>query len=151
MAHRPLAVRLIAGYLLVKAAVLIACVAAVHFRPSVRSTANEVIEGLIPMIMAWREPAHDIWLAPIFALADATLGVGIWFLQKWARTLVVIDLAWLYGRALVGLPVTLALYYRDKVHFQNPSVYFDINFVAGIVMLAALCDPDMKRAFGMRF
>jgi hypothetical protein len=102
------------------------------------------------MIAALREPAHDIWLVPVFALVDATLCFGIWFLQKWARTIVVIDLAWLYGRALLGLPVTLA-FYRHEAHFQNPSVYFDINIVAGIMILAALCDPDVKRAFDVRF
>jgi hypothetical protein len=105
------------------------------------------------MVMALRvstrEPILDIWSAPLFALVDATLGTGIWFLQKWARIIVVIDLAWLYGRALIGLPVAIALY-RDNVHFQNPSVYFDINFVAGLMILAALCDPYVKQAFGFR-
>ena len=150
MNRRTLAVKLIALYLRLKATVLIVCVVAVHFWPSTQPTANGIIEGLVPMIMALREPVLDIWLALLFVLVDATLGTGIWFLQKWARTIVVIDLVWLYGRALLGLPATLA-FYRDKVHFQNPSVYFDINIVAGIMILAALCDPDVKRAFGMRF
>jgi hypothetical protein len=143
MNSRPLAVGLVALYLCLKAAALTVCVIAVHLQPSTQSTANRVIEGLVPFIMA----THDIWSAPLFALVDATLGIGIWFLQKWARTIVVIDLAWLYGRALVGLPVVLAA----GGHSQNPSMYFDINIVAGIMMLAALCDPDVKRAFGMRF
>jgi hypothetical protein len=150
MNSRPLAVRLVALYLCLKATGLTVCVIAVHLQPSTQSTANAVIEGLVPMIAALREPAHDIWLVPVFALVDATLCFGIWFLQKWARTIVVIDLAWLYGRALLGLPVTLA-FYRHEAHFQNPSVYFDINIVAGIMILAALCDPDVKRAFDVRF
>jgi len=150
MTHRPFAVTLIAAYLWLKAAVLMACVVAVHYHPSAQPTANEIIEGLVPMIMAWKEPAHDIWLALLFTLVDAMLGTGIWFLQRWARTFVVIDLAWLYGRALIGLPVSLYLNYQDRAHFQNPSVYFDINIVAGIFILAALCDPDVKRAFGIR-
>jgi hypothetical protein len=103
------------------------------------------------MIMGWHEPAQDIWLAPLFVLVEATLATGIWFLQKWARTIVVIDLAWLYGRALVGLPITLALCHRHEVHFQNPSLYFDINVLAGLIVLGALLDPDVKHAFGMRF
>jgi hypothetical protein len=147
--HRPLAVWLIAAYLWLKATVLMVCAVAVHFRPSTRPTANGVIEGLVPMIMAWEEPEHDIWLAPLFVLVDATLGTGIWFLQKWARTIVVIDLAWLYGRALVGLPMALA-YHRDKVQFQSPPIYFDVNIAAGLFILAALCDPDVRRAFRVR-
>ncbi len=147
MNSRPLVLWLVALYLCLKAAALTVCVIAVHLQSSTQPTANRVIEGLVPLIMAWREPAHDIWLAPLFALVDATLGIGIWFLQKWARTIVVIDLAWLFGRAIVGLPMVLAF----GGHSQNPSVYFDINIVAGILMLAALCDPDVKRAFGVRF
>ena len=149
MTHRPFAVQLIAAYLWLKATVLIACVVVVHFRPSTRPIANGVIEGLVPMIMAWGEPAHDIWLAPLFILVDATLGSGVWFLQKWARTIVVVDLIWLYGRALLGMPVVLA-FHRDKPHIQSLPVSFEINLAAGIVILAALCDPDVKRAFGVR-
>ena len=144
MNHRPLAVRLIAFYLWLKAIALIVCVIAEHLRPFTQSAANGIIEDMVPMIMALRDPRLDIWLAPIFILVDVTLGFGIWFLQKWARIIVVIDLAWLYGRALLGLPVALALH----GHFRNPSVYFDLNIVAGIMILAALYDPDVKRAFG---
>ena len=149
--HRPIAVLLIAFYLWLKAIVLTGCVITVHFNPSTQFTANRIIEGLVPVIMAYREPPWDIWLAPVFISVDATLATGIWFLQKWARTVVVLDLAWLYGRALIGLPIALALYRRGEVHYQSPSAYFQINLVAGIVMLAALLDPDVKRAFGTRF
>jgi hypothetical protein len=147
MNHRPLAVQLIAFYLWLKAIVLTGCLIAAHLHPATQSTANGIIEGLVPMVTAWREPALDIWLAPLFVLVDSTLGTGIWFLQGWARTIVVIDLTWLYSRALLGIPATIALYHMGKVHFRNPSVYFGINLVAGIVILAALCDPDLKRAF----
>jgi hypothetical protein len=150
---RPFAVQLIAAYLWLKAIVLIVCAVAARLHPSVRLTANEIIEGLVPMIMAWAGAAHDteydIWMAPLFAVVDATLGTGIWFLQKWARTIVVVDLAWLYGRALLGLPIALAFYssHKDKVHPANLSVYFGINILAGLFILAALCDPDVRRAF----
>jgi len=149
MTHRPFAVALIAVYLWLKAAVLLVCVVAVHYHPSVQPTTKEIIEGLVPYIMALKDSEIDIWLAPLFALVDATLGTGIWFLQRWARTVVVIDLAWLFGRALAGVSLALAIY-RDKIHFRNPLVYFDINIMAGIMILAALCDPDVKRAFGIR-
>jgi hypothetical protein len=149
LARSPVVIRLIAAYLWLKAAVLVVCVFAVYLRPSARPTANSIIEGLVPMIMAWREPAQDIWLAPIFAFVDVVLGIGIWFLQKWARTVVVVDLVWLYGRALLGLPAALA--YGSKAHLRNPSAYFDLNIVAGLLILAALCDPGVKRAFGIRF
>jgi predicted membrane protein len=61
-------------------------------------------------------------------------------------------LGWLYGRVLLGLPVALAYYsfHRTKIQPINLPVSFEINIVAGIMILAALCDPDLKRAFGRR-
>lgn len=149
MNHRPLASQLIALYLWLKATALIACAITAYLRPSTQSTANGVIEGLVPMIMAWREPADDIWLALLFALVDATLGTGIWFLQRWARTIIVIDLTWLFGRAAVGLLALVAIR-PNGLHFRNPSPYFSINLVASFFILGSLLDPDVMRAFGKR-
>ena len=153
MNHRPLPVKLISLYLWLKAAALTACTIAVHLAPSTQTMANGIIEGLVPTIMALKSHTLTIWLAPIFVLVDTTLATGIWFLQKWARIVVVIDLTWLYGRALFGLPVALAFYFSHKAKFHsiNLPASFEINIVAGILILAALCDPDVKRAFGMRF
>lgn len=96
-----------------------------------------------------RDPGTDIWLAPVFALVDVTLGVGVWLLQRWARTLIVIDLTWLFGRALVGLAAAL-VFFHGAVDFQNLSRYFIINLVASLMTLAFLLDSDVKRAFGLR-
>jgi hypothetical protein len=150
--NRPFAVRIIAFYLWLKAAVLAACTVAAHLAPSTHDKASLIIIGLVPMIMALKSETLPIWLAPVFVLVDATLGSGVWFLQKWARTIVVVDLAWLYGRALLALPVALAYYsfHRAKIQPINLPVSFEINIVAGIFILAALCDPDVKRAFGAR-
>jgi hypothetical protein len=149
MNHKPLAVKLIAFYLWLKAAALILSAISAYLYPSVQSTANGVIEDLVPMIMAWREPAHDIWLALLFALVDATLGIGIWFLQKWARIIIVIDLTWLFGRAAVGL-LMIAAIHPNGLHFRNPSPYFSINIVASLFILCGLLDPDVMRVFGKR-
>jgi hypothetical protein len=115
---------------------------------------KQIIESIVPTIAAVQRGHQDdflldVWLAPVFVVIDSALGLGIWFLQRWARTLVVIDLTWLYGRALVGL-IIVATVYRDSVRFVHPTIYFEINLLAGIIMLAALVDPDVKRAFGIR-
>jgi hypothetical protein len=104
------------------------------------------------MIMALESATLPIWLAPVFVLVDTTLATGIWFLQKWARTIIIIDLGWLYGRALLGLFVGLAYYssHRAKIQPMNLPVSFEINIVAGIMILAALFDPDVKKAFRFR-
>jgi len=104
------------------------------------------------MIMELKSETLPIWLAPVFVLVDTTLATGIWFLQKWARTIIVIDLGWLYGRVLLGLTVALPYYsfHRAQIQPINFPVSFEINIMAGIMILAALCDPDLKRAFGKR-
>jgi hypothetical protein len=150
--NRPLAVRLIAFYLWLKAAVLAACTIAAHLAPSTHDKASLIIIGLVPMIMELKSETLPIWLAPVFVLVDTTLATGIWFLQKWARTIIVIDLGWLYGRVLLGLTVALPYYsfHRAQIQPINFPVSFEINIMAGIMILAALCDPDLKRAFGKR-
>ena len=146
MSNRPIVVRLIATYLWLKAIVLMACVIAMHFRPSVRGVANGVIEDLVPMIAGLRTPDADIWLAPLFAIIDTVLGTGIWFRQGWARVVIVIDLTWLFGRAAFGVLLALAALH-SKVHFRTPSPYFVINIVASLTILGCLLDPDIKRFF----
>lgn len=149
MTRQPIAVRLIAAYLWLKAAVLVMCVVAAHFRPSVQPKANGIIEDLVPMIMGLKVPEIDIWLAPIFVLVDVALGAGVWFLQSWARVIVVIDLTWLFCRAAVGL-MALAIIRPEMAHSQAPSPYFAINVLASLVMLGCLLDPDIQSAFRRR-
>jgi branched-subunit amino acid ABC-type transport system permease component len=149
MINRPAKVKFVAFYLCAKAAALGGCVLSVHFWPDTLLAANGLIEGLVPFIGALRDPGADIWLAPLFALVDVTLGVGVWLLQRWARTLIVIDLTWLFGRALVGLAAVLIVFH-GAVHFQNTSRYFTVNLMASLITLAFLLDSDVKRAFGLR-
>ena len=98
------------------------------------------------MIMGLKEPQIDIWLAPLFVLVDTVLGAGIWFLQSWARVIILIDLTWLFGRAAVGL-MALLVVHPKVVHFRPLSPYFAINVLASLMMLGCLLDPDITHAF----
>lgn len=149
MVHRPLAVKFIAAYLLLKAAALSLCVIVARLHPSTHPAANGIIEDLVPMLLGIHEPSADFWWAPVFVAVDVALGVGIWFLQSWARTIIVIDLTWLFGRVTVGL-LALAAIHPKGLHFRNPSPYFSINLVASLIILACLVDPDTRRAFQSR-
>ena len=146
MTHRPIAVRLIATYLWLKATVLIVCVVSMHFRPSVQPTANGIIEDLVPMIMGLKEPEMNIWLAPLFVVIDGVLGAGIWFLQRWARVVIVIDLSWLFVRAAVGL-MALVILHPKGIQFRAPSPYFEVNILVSFMMLSWLLDPDIRHVF----
>jgi hypothetical protein len=146
MIHRPLGVKLIAAYLWLKASALCLIVVAAHLHPSTQPAANGIIEDLVPILLGFHDPSADLWLAPVFVAIDAVLGVGIWFLQGWARIVIVIDLTWLFGRVAVGL-LALAALHPKGLHFRSPSPYFSINLVASLAILVCLVDPGTKRAF----
>jgi hypothetical protein len=150
IARRPLAVKLIAAYLGLKAVVLTLCAAGAHLWPSKHAAANGVIEDLVPMIAELRDARLDLWLAPLFALTDMVLGLGVWFLQNWARIIIIIDLSWLFGRAAAGLLLLPAFAQAYKLHPRAPSPWVAVNLVAGLVTLGCLLDPDLRRAFGGR-
>jgi membrane protease YdiL (CAAX protease family) len=88
-------------------------------------------------------------IAPLFVLVDTVLGAGIWFLQSWARIIILIDLTWLFGRAAVGL-MALVVVHPKVVHFQSSSPYFAINVLVSLMMLSCLLDPDIEHAFQRR-
>ena len=112
-------------------------VVSMHFRPSVQPTANGIIEDLVPMIMGLKEPEMNIWLAPLFVVIDGVLGAGIWFLQRWARVIIVIDLSWLFVRAAVGL-MALVILHPKGIQFRAPSPYFAVNILVSFMMLSWL-------------
>ena len=154
MVQRHIAVRAVSACLLLKAATLALCFLSVHYWPGTKWEVKRIIEGIVPIIAAIQRGHQDdylldIWLAPVFFVIDSALGLGVWFFQRWARALVVIDLIWLYGRALVGLLIVMTVY-RENVQFNSPTISFGINFLAGIFMLVVLLDPDVKRQFGAR-
>jgi hypothetical protein len=149
MGKRPLAVSLVAAYLWFKAMILALCFVASYFRPETQPAMNGVIETLVPVIWGLRKLHADMWLGLLVALIDGSLGIGFWFLQKWAWTVVVLDLTYTLGRGLIGLIAALALY-RDEVHLHRISPLFTINILVSVIMLGTLLDPDVKRAFGKR-
>ncbi len=146
--HRPLGVELIAGYFCLKAAMLPMAVAIAHMSPELQPAANELISHLSPIIHGFRIWGFEVFLALPFALLRLAVGLGIWFLKRWARTIIVLDLLWFFCRAAVGLGILLALDHKLPPLASSPYLAVDIVISASI--LVYLLDPEVKRTFGIR-
>jgi hypothetical protein len=144
--HRPLGVKLIAAYLCLRASALSLAVTFAHLRPELRPVANEFISNLVPFIKRF-DPTLGVALAPLFALLDVVTGVGVWFLQKWARTIVFLNASYAVWRVVIGLAVLMA-FDRKMLSSITWSPYFLFWIASNAVMFGYFYDPGVKRIFG---
>lgn len=138
-AERPLGVKLIAAYFFVKAAALILAATIVNARPDLHSEANEFISVVAFKVV--------VPLPYLTALLDVAVGLGIWFLKRWSRTLFVLINGYGLCRMAIG---SAALWELDRKYLfsQTSSPYFAVNLVAGTFILFYLLNPDVKQLFG---
>ena len=147
--NRPLGVRLIALYFFLKSAILIVTAVTAHIRPELESKANEFISHIVASVQDFDLLSFAVTLAPLYALFYAVLGLGVWFLKRWARLLILMNLLYGLGGAAVGLAILI---------FSNPKAlsslgsnpYLLVGLVVGLLVLRCLLDPDVERAFGVR-
>jgi hypothetical protein len=147
--HRPLGVMLIAGYFCLKAAVLSIAIAIAYTSPELQPDAKDLIAYLVPMITKLHIGSIDFVFALPFALLRLAVGLGIWFLKKWARTLVVLDLSWAFCRAAIGLAMYLSIDHKLPP-LPSSSLYLTIDVIISAYILVYLLDSDVKRTFGVR-
>ncbi len=78
------------------------------------------------------------------------LGLGIWFLQKWARTLAVLDLLWEMLSTLDMLSTTNSAHSFALRPTLAITPYITVELIASMFILVYLYEPHIKRAFGVR-
>ena len=146
---RPLGVKLIALLFLLESIALILAALIGHFRPELRSSANEFVSQRAPLIQAFDLINWGVKLAPLFALFSIVEGLGIWFLKRWARTFVLWDLV---NRLCGGAIAAVMLWSIDRNMLSSiiSKPHFAIGVVINIYIVFFLLDPDAKRAFGMK-
>lgn len=146
--HRPLAVKLIAEYFCLKAVLLTIAVAIVYTSPEIKPAENDFISLLAPIV-----PEHigriGVLFALPFALVRLVIGLGIWFMKKWARMIIVLDLSWAFCSAGIGLATSISFDHKLP-QLPSSSPYLPIDILISILILFYLFDPDVKRAFGVR-
>lgn len=146
---RPLGVTLIALYFFLKSAVLIVTAAIVRMRPELEPQANEFISHIVASVQDFNLLNLAAMLAPLYALFYAVLGLGVWFLRRWARLLILMNLLYGLGGVAVGLTI-LIIFDHKALSSLGSNPYLAFGLVVGLLMLRCLLDPDVERAFGVR-
>jgi hypothetical protein len=148
---RPLAVKLIAAYFCLKASALILAAILAHMKLEIAPAANDLIANLVPIIRRVYANDYAILLAPIFALLEAAVGLGLWFLQKWARTLAVWALVWdvLSTVDMLSIAIPGRPFPGGEPTFAVPP-YIGVELIASLIILFQLFDPSIRRAFAVR-
>jgi len=146
---RPLGVKLVAAFFLLDATALLVAAALGHLLPGFQSSANNFIAQRAPFIRELDLVPFGVSLAPLVACFHAVQGLGIWFLKRWARTFVVLDLIYRLGDAAFAAVLLFGIDRKMLLSIvSTPS--FAISAIAHVLMLFYLLDPDAKRAFGLR-
>src|SRR6266508_3899933 len=131
--RRPFGITLIAAYLILKAVALLMAMAVVHLSSVPQPIASELVSAVSLRI--------HIPLPFPTALLSVTVGLGIWFLKKWARTVIVVVNTYALCRMAVGSAILMAID-RKFLISQTSSPYFALNLIAGIAILVYLLDPE---------
>jgi hypothetical protein len=149
MFGRRLGIKLIVAYLCLKALVIILAVVVGYLNPELQPEMNELISHVIPTIHSYHIDNYVLIYAPLFGILYIVLGFGIWFLKKWAWTIIVVDLSWAFGRAAIGLGMLIV---TDRKTLQSLVLPPDlaVNIIISLFVLVYLINPDIKRTFGMR-
>jgi hypothetical protein len=148
MSRRRLGIKLIAAYLCLKALVLFLVVATVYERPELQPEANKLVLYLIPALQNYQIDNRVI-IAPLFIIFYLILGLGIWFLKKWAWTIIVVDLSWAFARSAVSLSM-LIVFDRKTLQLLEFPPYLAANILLSFFVLVYLINSDVKQAFGWR-
>lgn len=142
----PLGIKLIASLFLLQSASWFIAAGAGYVWPAYRPRMNEFIVQRAPYLKDLRLFDSAYLFTPLLAVFDAAKGLGLWFLQRWARLLIVLDLIyWLGGVGVAA--VTLWFMERGRLQAIVSTPNFAIGFVLSVVILCYLFDPDVRRFF----
>jgi hypothetical protein len=146
---RPFGVKLIAVYLFARAVLLALAGTIAHMKPEMRPELNEFMSELEPILLRLHAVDYAFLVAPVFGFAYAIVALGIWNLQKWARTMVVLNLLYVFVSTGFALAVVAATN-RKMLQSHPISPYFIVDVLAGFLVLGCLLDPDVKKAFNLK-
>jgi|HubBroStandDraft_4_1064222.scaffolds.fasta_scaffold62322_3 hypothetical protein len=148
---RPFGIKLIAAYFWIKGSILLLAGLTAHMRPDVGARANTLIFHLAPSIQQLQQVpvpnSYIAWAGVLFAVAEVVKGLGIWFLQKWARTFIVVTIVLSLGDAMAAAAF---LWGMDRPMLMSivGTPYFPAGLLLSFFILYYLLDPDVKAAFG---
>ena len=142
----PLGIKLIASLFLLESASWFIAAGAGYMWPDYRPRVNEFIVQRAPYLRDLGLFDAAYLFAPLLATFDVAKGLGLWFLQRWARLLIIFGLIyWLGG---VGV-ATVTLWFTERGRLQAivSTPNFAIGFLLSVVILCYFFDPDVRRFF----
>ena len=142
---RFIGIKLIAFYFIAKSIALICAVVISYMNSSVRENANDFVFHLYPSLQHCEYLFRAI---PLLAAFELMKGLGVWFLWRWVRALILVN--GIYELAAAAIASVL-LWKMDKKMLSSigSSPYYPIGLVLSILILGYLFDPDVKRSFGV--
>jgi hypothetical protein len=146
---RPLGIKLVAALYVLESIALVLAAIIGRINHELWLRADVFIAQRVPLIQLLGIANLGVTLAPLFAMVSVVLGMGVWFLKKWARTFILWDIM---NRLGGGLCAAILLWSMDRQMLTSivSAHYFIPGVFANIVILGYLFDPDVKRAFGMK-
>ncbi len=143
--ERPIGIKVVAGVLFTNSAFLFSSAAAAIFLSDEYSMKYQLFLSSIPYFrnnpLAVTKPM--LYLTIVFALWALAKGLGIWFMWRWARILIVIDLASRFGSLFLGI----AMIDKKQLSSLSSSSDFVIGVIINLAALVLLTDSATAQAF----
>jgi hypothetical protein len=144
---RPYGIKFIAYCFALRSLILIVAAAIGCVDPELRAGANDFIWHFAPWIKEADLVQFGIVLAPLMAIYDAVVGLGLWFLNRWVRAWVIVS--FMYWVAYDGVKIMMNRTMSSSSAL-NSAPYFAFEFAISVLIFGYLFVPDVRSAFGLR-
>jgi hypothetical protein len=143
---------LISLYWLARASGVFYAVHIAYANSSIASKVMPYIEFCGPFLWIIRpKPEWGLSIAPLFALLDIVIGIGLLFYQRWALTLAMLDRIIPAIEFIVLLPVGYGLLGGKEMNgIVNPSPLKTADILISLFMAMYLLSSGVRRKFGIK-
>jgi hypothetical protein len=142
---RPLGVKLITIFYLLKSGAMILALITAYADPDLQASAQAFIAQLAPPLQSFHSDIGLI-IAPLFVVFGITIAMGIWLLKRWARLILLLESQFALAKlAIVVLGLTA--FDHKLLSLLNSSPYFVIDVFSSVLMVFYLLDPEVRTAF----
>lgn len=116
-------------------------------KPEIQGIAATVVEILAPSAQQLHVADTNISIAPLLALFEGMLGIGIWAQKRWARRFMLGDLVCRFTLAAMGASALLAIDSRRLFSIVSMRG-FAFGLLANLLIFAYLIRPEAAAVFG---
>lgn len=143
--HRPIGIKLIAGYFFLKTSILALALIVAYYSKGLAVTAQRLIVQLVPSVHLF-DGKFAMVIAPFFVALGTAVGLGVWFLKPWAWAFLIVERGIPLIRLAQFLIIVLTLN-RAWLSLLPSSPLFAIDVMTSIAIVGYFLDPDVQRLF----